>query len=142
MSTAITVFSSDSAVVFNTKKGDVLAISPEGALFKGGAALASLKDAALDSAMAKAANGRYGPAVDILETAFPKIGKAVLALVGLPGLNKANFMTLMGGIERAQEPEKGFTKRQLVVRSMVRTLRNVPALALETDVRTIDMVAA
>ena len=139
MSTAITVFSSDSAVVYNTKKGDVMHTSPEGALFKGGAALASLKDAALDSAIAKAANGRYGPAVDILETAFPKVAKAVVALVGMPGLNKANFVTLLGGIERTQEPEKGFTKRQLAARAVVRTLRNVPALAAEVDTRTVEM---
>lgn len=139
MSNAITVFSTDSAVVYTTKKGDVLSTSPEGALFKGGSALASLKDAALDSAMGKAANGRYGPAVDILETAFPKVSKAVQALVGLPGLNKANFMTLLGGIERAQAPEKGFSKRQLAARSMVRVLRNVPALAIEVDSRTVEM---
>lgn len=139
MASTLTVFSTDCAIVYNTKKGDVLQTSPEGALFRGGAALASLKDAALDSAIAKAANGRYQPVVDILEIAFPKVSKATLALVGLPGLNKANFTTFIGGIERAPEGKNGFTKRQVVAQAIVRTLRTVPALASEVDNRTVEM---
>ena len=137
MSTAITVFSSDSAVVYNTKKGEVMSTSPEGALFKGGAALASLKDAALDSAMAKAANGRYGPATDILEAAFPKISAAVRTLHGMPSLNKFNFLCLMSGIENAPEGAKGFNKKQVLARAMVRSLRNVTALAKALDERVV-----
>ena len=138
MSNALsTVFSTDSAVVYNTKKGDVMSTSPEGALFKGGAALASLKDAALDSAMSKAANGRYGPAVDILESAFPRISAAVRTLHGMPGMNKFNFACLLSGIENAPEGAKGFSKKQLVARAMVRALRSIPALASEVDTRVV-----
>lgn len=118
-------------VVYTNKKGDVLSISPEGALFKGGAAIASLKDAALESAMSKAVNGRYQAAADVLEVAFPAVAKAVWSLIGAPSANKASFLTLIGGIERADEPKKGWSKKQLAARALLRGLRTIPALAKE-----------
>jgi hypothetical protein len=138
MSNITTVFA-DYSVTYDNKKGDVLSTSPEGALFKGGAALASLKDVALDGAISKAANGRYGAVVDILEVAFPKVGRDTRTLVGIPALNKANFTTFISGIERSPEPKRGFSKRQEVARQIVRTLRNVPALMVESDTRTVEM---
>lgn len=136
MSNAIVAFNSEFSVTFDTAKG-VTSISVEGALVKGGKALASLKDVAVDSALAKAVNGRYTAAVDVLETAFPKVVAAVRTLHGVPALNKFNFMCVLSGIENAAEPAKGFSKRQLAAQSMVRTLRNVPALAKAADERAV-----
>lgn len=136
MSNAITAFNSDFSVTFDTAKG-VASISVEGALIKGGKALASLKDVAVDSALSKAVNGRYTAAVDVLEGAFPKIVAAVRTLHGVPSMNKFNFMCVLSGIENAQEPAKGFSKKQVAARSMVRTLRNCAALARAADERVV-----
>lgn len=140
MSNAVIAFNSDFAVTFSTAKCEV-SISVEGARIKGGKALAALKDVAVDSALAKANNGRYTAAVDVLETAFPKVVAAVRTLHGVPALNKFNFMCVLSGIENANEPAKGFSKRQLAAQSLVRTLRNNPALAKAADERlVIEMV--
>ena len=136
MSNALTAFNPEFSVTFDTAKG-VASISVEGALVKGGKALASLKDVAVDSALAKANNGRYTAAVDVLETAFPKVIAAVRTLHGVPSMNKFNFMCVLSGIENANEPSKGFSKRQLAAQSMVRTLRNNPALAKAEDERVV-----
>ena len=132
MSNSISVFAPSACIVtFVTKKGDMKSISAEGALFKGGLALASLKDIAMDSALGKAANGRYMAASDILEGAFPTVAKAVWSLIGAPSANKASFCTLLGGLDRMEEPKKGWSKKQVVARGLLRALRTVPALARE-----------
>lgn len=128
----IVVFHSDShALTFTDKKGSERAISAEGALFKGGAALAALKDAAIDSAIAKAANGRYRAASDILCAAFPSVGKAAENLIGAPWANKSTMCTLLSAIRRAEEPARGWTKRQVVARMLASALGNIPALKVE-----------
>lgn len=142
MASNLTVFSADSCIVYNTKKGDVVSTSPEGALFKGAAALASLKDVALDSAITKALNGRYQVAVDVLGASFPKVAKATNDLLGLPGLNKANFTAFLRGIDRCQAPAKGFSKKQVVARSVAIAILAGMGLATETDVNTVEMVEA
>lgn len=142
MSASITtVFTNDCNVAFSNKKGDALSISAEGAVFKGGAALSALKDSAMISAMNKAQVGRYVAAADIIEVSFPAVGKAVRALAGLPSFNKANFMTLLGGVERTTEPTKGWSKKQSAARQFVKNLRTIPALGLNVadDENTIDV---
>lgn len=135
MTNAITVFNDASAtVVFTTKKGDVRATSPEGALFIGGLALASLKDAALESAVIKASQGRYQAAADILGAAFPKVLKACVVVLGSVSQNKTKFGEFLGAIERTQEPEKGWSKKQDTALAVLRNLRRIPALAVEAVV--------
>lgn len=140
MSNSISVFSADSAALsFMTKKGDLRTVTAEGAVFRGGAALAALKDAALDTALAKAVNGRYAPSADILDAAFPSVTKAVRALLGEPCANKVNMAALIGGVERAVEPPKGWNKKQLAARHLARAMRSIPAFAPSVDAVTIDM---
>lgn len=135
MTNAITVFNNESAmVVFTTKKGDVRATSPEGALFIGGLALASLKDAALESAVLKASQGRYQPAADILGAAFPKVLKACVVALGAVSQNKTKFGEFLGAIERTQEPEKGWSKKQVTALAVLRNLRRISSLASEVVV--------
>ena len=120
----VVVFASDAgAITFGDKKGVLHSISAEGALFKGGTALAALKDAATDSAITKALNGRYRAASDILCAAFPSIGKAAEKLIGAPHANKSSFITLMNAVGRA-EPSgaKGFSKRQTEARMMLNAI--------------------
>jgi hypothetical protein len=90
----VSVFHAEStAITYTTKKGDLATITAEGALFKGGLALAALKDLSVESAMAKATIGRYAPAVDIMGAAFPSVDKAGnMYLVGGPAANKTNFV--------------------------------------------------
>jgi len=127
--TAIATFSSDYSVAFDTKKG-VSSISIEGAIHKGGKALVSLKNVAVDSAIAKALSGRYTPAVDILAIAFPRVAAAAYALVGSPAMNKSNFTTFVRGVLNASEPAKGFSKKQLAALDMARAVSS----ALKMDV--------
>ena len=138
MSNALTAFNSDYSVAFNTKTG-VSSISVEGAIHKGGVALVALKDAATDSAIAKAVNGRYTAAVDILGAAFPKVLKDTNSLVGMPALNKANFTTFVTGIGRVQESTKGFSKKQVAARHMASALRSALGIVEVSDERTIEM---
>lgn len=121
MSTSITTFSSEYSVAFNTKKG-VSSLSIEGAIHKGGAALAALKDVAVDSAISKAMAGRYTAAVDILSVAFPRVAAAAYDLVGSPSMNKANFTTFVKGVLNAKEPAKGFSKKQIAATQMANAL--------------------
>jgi hypothetical protein len=130
MSNAITVFNASVAIVtFTNKKGDELAISAEGALFKGGAALLALKDAAIDSAFTKAVNGKYRSAADIIGAAFPGIQKACEKLLGTAYANKVNMSAFLGGVELVQEPAKGWSAKQVNARMLVRALRGIPSLA-------------
>lgn len=138
MSNALTAFNSDFSIVFDAPKG-ASSISVEGAIHKGGKALIALKDAATDSAVAKALNGRYTPAVDILSAAFPKVAKDTNALVGMPALNKENFTTFIKGIGRVQESTKGFSKKQIAARHMAAALRSGLGIVEEMDSRTVEM---
>jgi hypothetical protein len=132
----ITIFADNSsAVSFADKKGNTFAISPEGALFKGGAALASLKDMVLEAAGSKAANGKYRAAADILATAFPAHTKGFEKYVGLAWSNKASFVSYLNSIETATAPKNGYSKRQAVALDFIRALRaSIPSLAAEVAV--------
>lgn len=139
MSNSVSVFSVDTrAITFETKKGALLSISAEGAVFKGGAALAALKDAALDSALSKATNGRYAAAADVIGVAFPSILKSCRALLGEPCANKQNMAALLGGVERVNEPMKGWSKKQVAARTLVRAMRSLPAFEMQSEVVTIE----
>lgn len=120
----ISIFADNaSAIAFTDKKGNTLAMSPEGALFKGGAALTALKDAVLMSAGSKAANGKYRAAADILATAFPSHTKGFEKFVGTAWANKVSFMSYMASIEGATAPKNGYSKRQIVALDFIRALR-------------------
>ena len=138
MSNSLTAFNSDFSIVFDTPKG-AASISVEGAIHKGGKALAALKDAAENSAVTKAINGRYGPAVDIMGVAFPKVLKATHDLVGMPALSKANFTTFLNGIGRVQESTKGFSKKQIAARHMASAMRSALGIVETEDDRTVEM---
>lgn len=131
MTDSITIFSNDTAVVsYENKKGDRFAISTEGALFKGGAALRSLKDAAMLSAHHKAEAGRYRAAADILGASFPTMTKAFDKFVGTPAWNSKLTMGLyLDKLEAIDTPNKGWSKKQVEARAFIQALRTVPALA-------------
>lgn len=140
MTNAIAIFADNAhAVSFNDKKGNTFAISPEGALFKGGAALASLKDMVLESAGSKALNGKYRAAADILATAFPAHTKGFEKFVGTSWANKTNFTAYLNSIEVATMPKNGYTKRQLVALDFIRALRASGVVVKEAAV-SVDVV--
>lgn len=127
--TAITIFADNAgAIAFQNKKGDTFAISPEGALFKGGAALTSLKDAVLRAAGDKAANGKYRAASDIIATAFPAHTKGFEKFVGTAWANKANFLAYLNSVELATMPKNGYSKKQLAALDFIRALRTIPGV--------------
>ena len=140
----VSIFSATTAtVVFTTKKGELCNITPEGALFKGGAAIAALKDAAFDSAVTKSVNGKYQAAADILGVAFPAVHKACIKLLGAPSQNKVNMAALLRGIEITSTPEKGWSKKQNMGLILVGALRCIPSLAKQEDTReVVEMEAA
>lgn len=135
---AITIFAESTAITFADKKGNRHELSAEGALFKGGAALAALKDATLQAAGNKAANGKYRAAADILTAAYPSLAKAFDKIVGTPWANKSSMTSFLGAIERAEPGKNGYTAKQLQARDFVRALRTIPALAGETAAVTIE----
>ena len=128
----ITVFSNDNAIVsYNDKKGANHQLSAEGALFKGGAALRALKDVAMLSAHSKAEAGRYRSASDILAGAFPTVARSVDNVVGTPWANKSTMGTFLMALDRAKEPAKGWSKKQVEARAFISALRQLPAFASE-----------
>ena len=139
----VTVFHADtSALAYTDKKGTECAITPEGALFKGGAALAALKDAAVESALAKAVNGRYRAASDILVAAFPSIGKAAEKLIGTPWANKSTMGTLINAVRRAEPGKSGeFSKKQTEARMLCAVLQQLPAFKVEVVAEVIENTA-
>lgn len=133
---AVTIFAADSvSLTFTDKKGAVHATSAEGALFKGGAALAALKDRVLMEAGNKAAQGKYRAAADILATAFGSTAKAFDKVVGTPWANKAAMGSYLNAIERAvserQNAGKALTAKQVQAVAFVKALRTIPSLAAE-----------
>jgi hypothetical protein len=141
MSNTVAIFADNAhAVSFADKKGNTFAISPEGALFKGGAALASLKDMVLESAGSKALNGKYRAAADILATAFPAHTKGFEKFVGTAWANKSSFTSYLNSIEGATMPKNGYTKRQLVALDFIRALRASGVVVKEAAV-SADVVA-
>lgn len=139
MSNALTAFNPDFSIVFDVK-GGTASLSIEGAIHKGGKALIALKDAAENSAVTKAINGRYTAAVDILSIAMPKAAKATEVAVGMPALNKRNFEVLLCSIARLPVPAKGWNKRQVAALHMASALRTALGIEEPEDNRTIDMV--
>ena len=130
MSNAIAIFANDSAVVnYANKKGDQFTISTEGALFKGGMALRALKDTAMLSAAHKAESGRYRAAADILGAAFPSLTKAFDKFIGLPTWQSKTTMGLyLDKLEALDEPNKGWSKKQLEARAFINALRQIKGL--------------
>jgi hypothetical protein len=126
---AIAIFNNADAgaLTFSDKKGNLHSITAEGALFKGGAALSALKDAALEGALLKAGNGKYRAASDVLCAAFPSIGKAAEKLIGTPWANKSSMATLIGAVLRAEPGKNGWTKKQADARLLVSALSQLPA---------------
>lgn len=135
MQNAVTIFTAEAvAITFTDKKGAVHSVSAEGALFKGGAALASLKDKVLLEAGNKAANGKYRAAADILAVSFNATAKSFEKLVGTPWANKAAMCSFLGAIERvaAERVAAGkLTAKQEQAMAFVKALRTIPSLAAE-----------
>lgn len=118
---SVVIFAAETtAITYTDKKGTMHGITPEGALFKGGVAMAALKDHALDSALVKATGGRYRAACDILCAAFPSIGKAGEKFTGTAlWANKASFVTLVTAIVTAKPKDgKEFTTKQAQARML------------------------
>jgi hypothetical protein len=133
----VTIFAPEStSLTFTTKKGDLKSISAEGACWKGGLALAALKDKAMESAIAKCVNGRYGAATDIAGAAFPSVLKAgEQFLIGGPAANKVNFTAFCDAVMNfTPKAGKEFTVKQQAVRTMTRI-----CLAVVRPVETDDL---
>ena len=137
MSNSIALFTADTSVIsYENKKGDQFSITPEGALFKGGAALRAYKDAGLQSAYHKAENGKYRAASDILGAAFPSMAKAFEKFIGLPTWQSKTTMALYLDKLEAMRPTneaKGFSKKQLEARDFIQLLRTIKSLEATTD---------
>ena len=132
MNNAVTIFADTASVIaFADKKGNTHELSAEGALFKGGAALAALKDKVMLAAGQKAANGKYRAAADILAAAFTTQSKAFDKLIGTPWANKSMMVSYLAAIERVEAGKNGYTKKQCEALDFVRALRTVPALTAE-----------
>ncbi len=131
----VTVFSAEAAALsYTDKKGAMHGISAEGALFKGGAALAALKDAAMESALSKATGGRYRAAADILAAAFPKAAKAAAVVLGQSPTwhSKTTMTVLLTAVGNMSAPEKGWSKKQAEARMLLGALMQLPAFANHT----------
>jgi hypothetical protein len=138
MTNAIQLFTAqdNSVVSYENKKGDQFSVTPEGALFKGGAALRAYKDMAKASAFHKAENGKYRAASDILGAAFPSMAKAFEKFIGLPTWQSKTTMALYLDKLEAMRPTndaKGFTKKQLEARDFIQLLRGIKSLECATD---------
>lgn len=133
--TAVAIFNNADVggLAYFDKKGTGHSITAEGALFKGGAALAALKDAAITAALAKAVNGRYMAASDILCAAFPSVGKAAEKLIGTPWANKSTMGTLVNAVQRAEPGKSGeYSRKQTEARMLANALLQLPAFKVET----------
>lgn len=137
MTNAIQLFTQDNSVVnYTNKKGDAFHITTEGALFKGGQAIAALKDAAMTSAYHKAESGRYRAAADILGAAFPSMTKAFEKFMNLePWASKTTMSLYLDKLEalRPTNEVKGFTAKQVNARKFINTLRTIKALERAED---------
>ena len=135
MENAVTIFAADSvAITFKDKKGAEHSVSAEGALFKGGAALAALKDKVLLEAGNKAANGKYRAAADILAAAFGTTAKSFEKLMGTPWTNKGTMRSFLDAVERAAEERIAagkLTAKQVQAMTFVKALRTIPSLKAE-----------
>lgn len=136
----ISLITQSGLVAFADKKGVAHEITAEGALFKGGNALAALKDAATDLALAKAHNGKYRAAFDIIADAFPSQYRAYSKLFKAEAwANKTEFACFVGAMENAQPGKNGWTKKQTAARDMLSALRGIPAFARsESEAITIE----
>lgn len=126
-------------VTYSDKKG-TRNITIEGAVFKGGAAMAALKDIALDSALARAVNGKYRSASDILGVAFPRTAKAVETLFCEPTwASKRTFAALVAGCVVAKAGKNGWTKKQDAARMLVHALVNTMELEPKNEGEIIEV---
>jgi len=141
MTNSVAIFSNDTAVVsYSNKKGDQFTTSIEGALFKGGRALASLKDAAKLSAYNKAESGRYRAASDILGASFPTLAKAFEKGTGMAAWNSKFSMGLFLDRLESYRPKEGkdFTQKQRDALDFVAALRGLNALASDKPAMVVE----
>lgn len=126
----IALITQSGLVEYVDAKGGAHAITAEGALFKGGAALAALKDAATDIALAKANNGKYRAAFDVIAAAFPSQYRAYSKLFKAePWANKTEFGSFILAMENAEPGKNGWSKKQVTARELLAALRGIPAFA-------------
>lgn len=131
MTNSVTIFTQSSIVSFVDAKNVSRELTAEAAIHKGGAALSAIKDMALDSALAKAHNGKYRAAAEILMGAFPSQHKAFEKLFGtLPWENKSTFLSYIGAMENVKPGKSGeFNKKQANALALMRAIRNIPSFA-------------
>ena len=138
----ISLITQSGLVAFVDKKGVAHEITAEGALHKGGNALTALKDAATDLALAKAHNGKYRAAFDIVASAFPSQYRAYCKLFKAEAwATKTEFASFIGAMENAQPGKNGWTKKQNHARELLASLRGIPAFARsKSEAVTIEAV--
>ena len=125
-------------VNFADKKGNLQALTLEGAVFKGGkAVMDSIKDTMMSLALLKAGNGKYRASVDILSVAFPKVAKAYATLyMADPWQNKQRFTAFVDACIVHKAPEKGWSTKQaqarILLSALSQLLNSTPVPAQET----------
>lgn len=141
MNQAVQIFTAlpDGAMVaFDDKKGISHFRTIEGAIWKGGAALRSLKDAAAQSAVTRAAAGRYKSASEIIGDTYGVVNRAFTKAYGNPYNNALSMAAFITAVEQFQpKPGKILTKKQVVVAELVKELRTINALSQEVKAQVI-----
>jgi hypothetical protein len=109
-------------VSFETKKG-TSALTVEGAIFKGGKALAAVRSAAAEVALNKALGGRYRSAAELIATSLPaSFMNGFQKFAGDPSANKMLFTIFCEKVlgEMPKNEAKGWTEKQQEARSVAR----------------------
>ena len=85
--------------------------------------MGALRDNAMESALAKAINGKYRAAADVLAAAFPSQAKAFEKLFNTqPWTSKTTMTAYINALGNATEPAKGWSKKQAELRPLIGAL--------------------
>jgi len=124
---AAEVFCTDTRVLaYTDAKGVTRNISPEGAIVKGGKQIrAALWAAAEESAIRKAAAGKYRASADIISAGFPKIAKMAEQYTRrAPWANKESFSTVVNTVATSYiDPEKKQSEKMILALRMAKHIR-------------------
>ena len=123
----VSVFCTDTRVLaYTDAKGVTRNISPEGAIIKGGKQIkAALFAAAEESAIKKAADGKYRAAVDIIACGFPKLAKMGETYTGRAlWANKDSFSTFVNTVATSYvDPTKKQSEKMILALRMAKHIR-------------------
>ena len=125
-----------SLVDYTDKKGRVHGLTMEGAVFGPTAAVAAVRSAAVQAAVAKAAHGKYRAAAEILAGAFPAKARAFAKFYGdePAWANKARFAAFVLGVATATPGKSGaWTQKQSEARILIVALGKLPGFKVDAQ---------